>query len=265
MGWGDELMAAGLARRAMQSDPRRVRILDKNGRDRWHSLWHGNRRIVMPGETGDFQSIVNGSSARPYHLSHTADRWTYNLNFRAAVPELVLSQEEETFGRKRAGKVIIEPNIKKNAAPNKQWGWLRWNKLAWLLRREGVDACQVGETGTAVLDGVDFLQTHSFRSACAVIKHARAVVLPEGGLHHAAAAFDIPGVVIFGGFTPVELTGYSMHRNLGASMSEACGMRILCSHCSAWMATIDPVDVANLLIGALQNETNGRTAEAVVV
>jgi ADP-heptose:LPS heptosyltransferase len=41
------------------------------------------------------------------------------------------------------------------------------------------------------------------------------VLLPDGFLHHLAAAVGTPGVVIFGGFAPKEVLGYSLHTNLG--------------------------------------------------
>lgn len=235
----------------MQTDPRRVRILDRNGHDRWHALWEGNPRIVRPGEVGDFQSIVNGSSCRPYHTGKTDERWSYNLEFRPTPAELYLTRAEEAFGKRHAGRVIVEPHIKANASPNKRWAWVKWNKLAWLLRERGIVVAQLGVPGTQTLDGADLITTQSFREACAVLKYSRAAVLHEGGLSHAAVAVGLPGVVIFGGFTPIELTGYDCHVNLGASLGDACGMRVPCKHCEMWMEKISPESVLGGLLSLL--------------
>jgi ADP-heptose:LPS heptosyltransferase len=90
---------------------------------------------------------------------------------------------------------------------------------------------------------VRLIVTEDFRTACAVLARAKAYVGHESGLHHAAAAVGVPGVVIFGGYTPIEVTGYPMHRNLGASMEDACGSRQPCDHCAAWMERITPEQV----------------------
>ena len=111
------------------------------------------------------------------------------------------------------------------------------------MQREGLRVTQLGPMGTPLLDSAEHIVTGTFRRAAAVISAARACVLPEGGLHHAAAALGVPAVVVFGGFTPIELTGYPGHVNIGASLGEACGMRQPCDHCQKWMAKIAPVAV----------------------
>jgi ADP-heptose:LPS heptosyltransferase len=242
LGLGDEILVSGRARVMQQTDPRKVRVTH-NGQVRWNEVWDHNPRIARPEESGDFQVLqARGSdNHRPYHTGKTAERWTYNLSFRADQGELYFSKQEQEFGARHKGLVLIEPNIKLKASPNKQWGFERWQKLADLMRAAGIVPTQfMGAPGARQLQGVEVVQSPGFRSACAVIANAKACVLPEGGLHHAAAALNVPAVVIFGGFTPVELTGYSMHRNLGASLGDACGMRTPCQHCEAHMAAITP-------------------------
>jgi ADP-heptose:LPS heptosyltransferase len=162
-----------------------------------------------------------------------------------------LTDAEKAFGARYLGRLIFEPHIKAGASPNKAWGWERWQQLAKRCAAEGLAITQLGIRGTRILEGAEFVETETFRQACSVISRARAVVLQEGGCHHAAAAFAVPGVVIFGGFTPVELTGYPMHRNLGASLGEACGMRMPCAHCAEWMGRITPKQVFDELKGVL--------------
>lgn len=256
MGTGDEIMLSGQARVAQLTDSRKC-MPTYQGVPRWSQwgeIWRGNPRIAAPGEVGDFQQIVarDMENRRPYHTGKTAEQWSYNLDFRPEPGEIYLTDEEKEFGAKYAGRIIIEPTIKPGASPNKEWGWIRWSKLVWLLAQKGIHVAQVGPHGTPELMGAEFIETKSFRLAAAVLSRAVAVVLPEGGLHHAAAAFGIPGVVIFGGYIPVELTGYPMHRNIGASLEDACGMRVPCDHCKAWMDRIKPEDVAKSLIGVLK-------------
>jgi ADP-heptose:LPS heptosyltransferase len=189
------------------------------------------------------------ANMRPYHTAKTAERWYYNLDFRPDVGELYFTDAEREFGVRHAGRVIIEPHIKPGASPNKRWG--RWAEFAQLASKAGYGLTQLGASGTRPIQYATMICTPSFRLACAVLANARAYVGNEGGLHHAAAALGVPGVVIFGGFTPVELTGYACHRNLGVSLGDACGMRTPCPHCAKAMAAITPEQVLSELKGVL--------------
>lgn len=245
MGYGDELMVAGRARVMQRTDPRKVLVTYK-GVPRWSQwacVWENNPRIAGPDEAGDFQELPARdklTNMRPYHRTKTATRWTYNLAFRPDVGELYFTDAELAFGARYPGRVIVEPHVKPGASPNKQWGVARWQAVAAMLHREGVRVAQLGPVGTKLLDGAELIITPNFRMACAVLAGAKAAVLGEGGLHHAAAALNIPAVVIFGGYIAVETTGYPMHLNLGVHIGEACGMRLPCKHCAKVMGSIHP-------------------------
>jgi hypothetical protein len=133
MGWGDELMVTGHARVMQQSDPRKVRVVYEKGR--FHEAWLNNPRIAQKGEQGDFQELVaRVDYLRPYMEKKGAHQWTWK-RYRPPAGELYFSAEEQAFGAQYPGRVILEPNIKPGASPNKDWGWIRWNKLAFLLQR----------------------------------------------------------------------------------------------------------------------------------
>jgi hypothetical protein len=255
MGWGDEVMVTGQVRVAHERDPggRRVRVLDRNKNVRAHALWEGNRTIVQPGQHGDFLFVVNGPGARPYIAEKLAQRWVWKEWEEGGPPrgEIFLSGDERDLGRRFSGRIVLEPTIKAQASPNKAWGWVRWNKLAWLLQNRGHKVTQLGPIGTPLLDGAELVVTNGFREACAVLSTARAAVLPEGGLHHAAAALRVPAVVIFGGFIAPIHTGYADQVNLFTG-GEACGMRVLCGHCIDAMKRIPPELVAERLMEVLR-------------
>jgi hypothetical protein len=253
MGLGDALMDSGAARVAQLRDPRKVRIL-LGQKLVWSEVWDNNPRLARKDERGDFQVLYGRdpvTNMRGYHTGKTDQRWTYNLNFRPEVGELYFTDAERAFAERFAGRVIIEPRIKSGASPNKQWGNERWDALALLCRKAGIHLTQMGGVGTRPMSNAELIQTPSFRLACAVLARAKAFVSGEGGLHHAAAAVGVPGVVIFGGFTPVELTGYAIHRNLGVSLGDACGMRVPCAHCKLEMEKITPEQVFGELKGIL--------------
>lgn len=251
-------MVAGRARVMQLTDSRKV-MVTYQGVPRWSqwaaTIWENNPRIAKPDHVGDFQFLEardKVTNMRPYHLAKTATRWKYNPDFRPDIGELYLSEAERSFGAQHAGRVIVEPHIKPGASPNKQWGWDRWTALASRLRAAGVRVTQLGGPGTRLLDGAQLVETANFRLACAVLARARACVLPEGGTHHAAAALGIPGVVIFGGYIGVETTGYAVHRNLGVSVADACGMRTPCKHCATAMEAITPGVVADALLEVME-------------
>lgn len=242
MGIGDCLMASGHARVLQKTDPRKVKVMHQH-KPAWSEIWENNPRMAKKDDQGDFQVLYARSvenNMRPYHLSKSERQWKYNLEYRPEVGEIYLTQKEKSFCSKFFPQVVVEPNIKPGASPNKQWGWERWERFAALAQAQGIRLYQVGPRGTRALKGVELIATENFRLGCAVLANAKAFVGGEGGLHHAAAALGIPGVVVFGGFTPVELTGYAIHRNLGVSLGDACGMRVPCPHCHHEMEKIEP-------------------------
>lgn len=263
MGWGDELMVTGQARVMQQTDPRRVQVLYE--RPRWFDAYDHNPRLARPDETGDFQVLRPRQNwLRPYIEAKTDQQWVWKP-YQAPRGELYFSPAERAFGERHAGRVIIEPHLKPGASPNKQWGWLRWNKLAWLLRNRGITVTQMGPAGTTLLEGVDFIQTASLRMAAAVMSVARAALLPEGGLHHTAAVFGVPAVVIYGGFISPAVTGYAGQASLFSNSERyplGCGMRVRCPHCQDAMSSIDPAAVADQLENVIVNQGMARPVAA---
>jgi len=260
VGLGDEIMAAGAARRLQARDPRRVEVLDRRGRRRWHPLWAGNPRIARPGERGDFQRLIDGPGCRPYidyeamraeaarrwpgapfDLKRREQPWRFRAGWRATPGEIFCVPRAAA-----GGYVLVEPNVKPSAMPGKDWGRARWQALV-AARRE-LGWLQIGPAGTRPLAGVRFVATPTFFDALRVVSSARAAVLPEGGLHQAAAAWGVPAVVIFGGCADPAATGYEAHRNLtGGGGSSPCGMRVACDHCAAALAEITVARVAHEL------------------
>lgn len=249
MGMGDELLAAGQARARQEAgDARRVRILGADKQPRWDALWEGNPRIAGPHEPGDFQWVINGPGARPYIAAKHSRCWTWR-DFVPTPGEIHFTRTEKDFAATHRADIVIEPTLKPRASPNKHWGADRWLEFVRLATREGLALTQLAANGQFVLPGVRWVQSPDFRHACAVLARARAYVGHEGGLHHAAAAVGVPGVVIYGGFISPRQTGYALHSNLFTG-GEPCGMRVHCPHCARAMAQIEPEQV----LAALQEK-----------
>jgi hypothetical protein len=243
IGIGDEILALGQAKRL----GRRVQILDKAGNRRWHDLWEAAPYIARLGEPGDFPGILNGPGCRPYidYRRTTKDRWAFTA-WRASPGEL---RGITPDGRAR-GLVLLEPHIKPTASPNKDWGWHHWQQLVHTW--PDIPWAQVGNPGVRWLDGVQRIETRSFREACALLAACATAVLPEGALHHASAALGRRVVVLFGGYISPRTTGYPSHINLAVDDPEALGWRLRHPACSRAWSRITPDTVATAVASALQ-------------
>jgi Glycosyltransferase family 9 (heptosyltransferase) len=251
MSWGDELMAAGEARRIHQVNGGKVRIVARAGGATTLSstLWDNIDYIAKPGETAA-ASVVDSPFNRPYRAAFEpyGSRWREYSPFPAQI-RLTRSERQfaSVFG---TGFVLIEPHVKalRDGADNKQWGWERYVALVSSLPE--VRWIQVGRPELPSLPGIVRVPTESFRKACAVLAHAAAYVGPEGGLHHASAALGVPAIVIFGGYISPKVTGYLFHTNLFSGAGLGCGRREKC--CCDCMARILPSEVARALNAILQ-------------
>lgn len=236
MGWGDEIIVSGLARRAQRHDARPVRVVDARGCTRWNAIWEGNPRFAAPGDGTKAQLLSCAPGRRPYIARETAQRWVWR-DWVCPVGEIALGAAERRAGRRARGWVVVEPQLKAQASPNKDWGRRRWAALVAALREDGHPVGQLGPPGTPLLPGAALIETRDFRAACAALAHAHLAVLPEGGLHHAAAALGTPAIVLFGGYISPRQTGYAHQLNLVGS-DAPCGMRRPCEHCRRAMARI---------------------------
>jgi ADP-heptose:LPS heptosyltransferase len=251
VGFGDNLLGSGMARCAAERG-RRVALGD--GR---RIIWDGhsnqifkrNPNLAPPGSEGaaDLEWIDFYKGHRLYN-SHAQGRWIWNYEFRSMPGEILFSEEEEADADRLAkpGFILIEPIVPqmKSVAPNKQWPVARYNSVAGALRKSGHEVRQFQYPGSSLLPDVAGIKTKSFRAALAVLRNASLYIGPEGGLHHGAAAVGIPGVVLFGGFIPPQVTGYPTHTNLTGG-AEACGSLKRCRHCLKAMEAITVEEVVS--------------------
>lgn len=257
MGWGDELVAAGLAR-GLAAQGKRAAFGDGR-RQIWsaqsHELFRGNPNIAPFGtETPEDEWVPHYRGHRLYG-EVVGSRWVFR-DFECPPGEVFLTREEKTFALARLWAsdpvAIIEPRVKPIGAcqgANKQWPVSRYQELAsGLLAATGCRPVQLVPPGVASkLADVDVIETPTFRHALALLGLAALYIGPEGGLHHGAAAMGTPAVVIFGGFNTPRSTGYDWHENI--AVGEPCGSINACPHCVAAMASIS---VDRVLEGAMR-------------
>lgn len=248
-------MARGAAARG-----KRIAFGDKRT-IRWgpHSreIFRGNPNIAPPGSerASDLEWIEYYKGNRIYNRQDGNRRWIWNLDFHAQRGELVFSADEAAFAKQlpHKGFIVIEPNVppQKGCAPNKQWPVDRYESVAREFVSAGYKVVQFGYPAAKHrLANAQYFKTPSFRHAVASMARARMAILPEGGLHHSAAAVGVKAVVLFGGFIPPSVTGYDMHVNLTGGAT-ACGSLHLCPHCIAAMDAIKVDEVLKAADGIL--------------
>lgn len=254
MGIGDNIMATAMARGASL---RSKRIAFGDGyRIHWDQyselIFRGNPNVAPPGTetTGGLEWIPFYKGHRIYNKQSTG-KWIWNYDFKVKPGELFLTKSEKTFAE-LCGKnfVLIEPCVPswKSVAPNKQWPVFRYAEVATKLQRQGFDVVQLVHRGTTFkLPSARYVVTPNFRLGAAVLARSSLYIGSEGGLHHAAAAMNVPGVVLFGGFIPPEVTGYDSHINLTGGR-EACGSLQKCDHCIEAMNAISVDEVLSSAI-----------------
>lgn len=249
MGFGDDIMTTARVRALHEQSPVRVLVTGLDGKPRWSEVWENNPKIARDRASAG-QILRDGPGARP-HLDYarmTRDRFFFN-QVPLAPGEIFLTDAEKALGRRA---IVIEPHVKTGASPNKDWGYQRFQEL--VRARPDLPWVQF-DHGGPLLEGVDAIPTRSFREACGVLSGARAAVLPEGGLHHAAAALGIPAVVIFGAYIPPSITGYDLHVNLARDVPEIAGFNRSHPRAQAALASITIDEVLGGLETVLSRPT----------
>ena len=262
-------MATGMARGALERG-RRVAFGDGQ-RIIWstqsNEVFKGNPNIAPPGveRTGEPLEWINHYRGHRLYAESVNGFWRWNLDFRPTPGEVFLTQaERDTAARLPPGYVIIEPCVK-NSAPNKQWPKDRYAEVSRRLLAAGYPVAQFQHSTRQIDHRVTTLPAKSFREALAFLERAALYIGPEGGLHHGAAAMNIPAVVIFGGFISPTTTGYDFHTNIFTG-GQACGtIARHCLHCREALDLIKADYVAELAINRLKGKTDALGTVAPVV
>lgn len=220
-------------------------------------IFDRNPNIAPPGSEGakDIEWIAHYKGHRLYNWQD-GNRWRWHMDFRAKPGQIYFSSEEIAYAKKAgSGYILIEPNLPafKKHVVNKAWPFDRYEQVAREFVSAGYRVVQFGYRGMKFrLPSAAYIRTPSFRYSLAMLSRARLAVVPEGGMHHGAAAVNVKAVVLFGGFIPPQVTGYDTHANLTGGATHFCGSLLPCDHCKAAMAAIKVDDVltaADRLLG----------------
>ena len=260
MGWGDDLMWLGEANEVHKKNPDAV-ITDGEKKS---PMWENVSWVVDPKYTGDKKLIKVPSKPdgnRWYIKGWGPGKIIYKSYKPKPAPYVVEPYESLeaalTLGRLcRRPVVIINPDTKNTTlADNKSWGIDNWQQLSDLLNRhydvvrlkppgEVRDVSGLVKYNQPEIEGTIEIQRDNIRDAWAIASQADAIITPEGGLHHFAAAVDVKAFVIYGGVITPDNTGYDGQTNYVYDHPKTpCGSQSSCSHCKEGMSTIKPQQI----------------------
>lgn len=271
MGIGDEIMVTALAKKYRRQNNIPSVVLNGKGFVRRHPVFDNNPWLlnsiinqnkhvseftdrmvnrIYSGE-GAYRHYINEAKSKP-HEFYVFEPWEIEPG------EIYFSEQEQKDLRTiqfyiRTTKehannnkkiVLVEPTIKSVLQSNKLWLTQRWQELIRLLRKENYGVIQMHHkwSDKQMLKDVTPLGVYSVREMLCTVQVVDAFISVEGGVHHAAAALNKPGAVIFGGFISPEITGYKMHTNI-THATAFCGNLRYCKHCSREMLKITPEEV----------------------
>ncbi len=259
MGFGDTLIAAGLAERLFHEDPSAgpVRITDCGGSLRDQPCWHGNPAIGLGP-----RSVRCGGGCLPYlQYPRQPDCLTFSPTYRAADNRghLYLTDAERNIGlaaKQRYGSyVLVEPYPRDRQNLNRQWPLDSWQQLITLLQRTCTHAIvQFDHAHATRIPSLPAIPTPTFRGACGLLTHARLLIALEGGLVFASAALGTPTVALWGGCISAPVLSFPEHVNLVDEQPETpCGRTKPCLHCEMAWHLLTPELVADRVLRCLRS------------
>lgn len=272
MGLGDDIMYTSFAKKVHEETGKLVTTPDNS----WSPMWNNIPYIVKHEDVKDPNDVIvvdthpapgNGMRGLRWYLKSMAGKMEFNYDFHVMPSELIFTDEEIDEAKQllvdEKEFIFINPSIKNTtSADNKDWGWHKWVELVELLKDtkyklvQSIPASDYNDVSGNVkferrlLPYTQHVVTENPRIAFAVLSLAKVIVTTEGGASHAAGALGIPGVVIFGGFVPPNVTNYPIHDAVYPDHPlSPCGtMHRSCPHCREVMESISAQEIYDRLM-----------------
>ena len=181
------------------------------------------------------------------------------LKVANTTPEIYLNAREDAGARARLKslRVPVAMHTIARCTENKLWPAERWAEL--VKRSPEYDFVQIGRPNEPLVPGAHDCRGLQLRESFAIIKHSRAFVGVESAPMHAAAAFGVPAVALFGPGTP-DVWGYPTAKNLYARLRcSPCIDTLLSGRCPYGRACMEAISV-DAVEEALTDILGGRSA-----
>lgn len=240
MGYGDDLIVSSIVKKAYAKHNKKICVGDGQ-KVIWEEVFEHNPKMSKEPYPGCIW-VPNIMGKRPYidYTRSKPGKIAFNYDYKVEPGEIFFHPSELRHDQKDF--IYIEPNVKGTFSGNKDWGFEKWQQVVKALPYKFIQG-----RGRR-LDAVEQVETRSFRDACALLANAKLFVGTDGGLHHAAAALGLPGVVVWGGLAPPSVLGYDAHTNLHMGAA-ACGLNGACEHCRKALAGITVEMVVSAITG----------------
>lgn len=160
---------------------------------------------------------VNGNVGR--YLSNMIPDWLQKgvLISNNITPKIYFTRQElEAYQKKYAWLpakfAAIKASVGKGRVPSmilKEWGGDKMNAVANHPALQAIHWVQIGEKGEPIILGAEDVTGISIRESLYIISRAQFVLTTEGFISHAAAALDVPAVVVFSGRPNLDVLVYS--------------------------------------------------------
>jgi len=139
-----------------------------------------------------------------------------------------------------------------NWTENKNWGGENFRQVSARLKAAG-RIVQFGLESDPALDcDLDLRGQLPVREAVATLAACALFVGQPGFLMHAAAAVEVPAVIVYGGFEAPWQSGYAWNRNLFTQLDcSPCWLTTACPYGKACLARITPDQVAEAAVELL--------------
>jgi len=255
MGYGDEIMTTGYAKKLKEKYPNHQIIIgDPQKKVIWYSDIYKNNPNITPVKKFDsnkkFAWVENFPGNRPYISNTNGKQIIWNMKYRSIKGEFYFDAKEKEFADntiqrflknwhktnlKKYKKIIfIETSRKekntKHGLSNRDWGIENWIKFVNKYKKDYLFIQSIHKDSKIINDIYSFRS--DFRQACAVMSHCDLFVGWEGGFVQAAAALNIKALALFGGWAHPSVTGYPFHKNIYVAIDKSpCGMLDECAHC----------------------------------
>jgi len=226
----------------------------------WSEIFENNPNILQPGENAEEITIIaNFPKSRPFinyaktkytqidEQNKTPYKFAYNADYETTRGELFFSdneiaEAEKLIGDLEAPIIFIDPIA---GIENKGWLPERWNNL---VEQSSYNFVQLlYNNQPTALNGVTQIDPKTFRLACAILKvcSGKSILLTtDSNLHHAAAALNMPTIVLWSHYSHPDNLGYEEHINIRwDAAGTPCGLRDSCIQCKHSMEMIKVEDV----------------------
>lgn len=240
MGMGDCIMSSALA----EPMPAGRRAVFGDGKvPVWSTIWENNPKIA--GTSGpDTSWIADYPGNRPYIKAIEPKRYVFNEQFRAPYGRIYLTPQERDWAahQMKGDYILVEPYVKDNVPILKLGANKAWNGWDELLKMD-MPWLQIGDRKPKTRQVI----TGNVRKALAMVAQAKLVVTTDGMLHHAAAAFGVPAIVLWGGVVSPKILGYPTHINIWNGANPCGSYAEVCPHCREAMDSISVDQVKKYL------------------